>query len=130
MIGHLIFRLAIWLLLTASFSWVNIMIGVGVALLLPRRYTEPAALRDWLQVLWQIILAVPKAYFEAFEMMIHPHTQEDVVLECVLPRRSPQLIFLDVFLITFTPKTIVLRFHNGCYEVHRLRPQISARSKP
>lgn len=130
MIGHLIFRLSIWFLLTASLSPINILIGFTVALLLPRRYTEPATLRDWLQVLWKILLAIPLAYFEAFEMMVRPHDQEDIVLERVPSQRSPQLIFLDVFLITFTPKTIVLRFHNDCYEVHRLRPKISPRSKP
>lgn len=29
------------------------------------------------------------------------------------------LIFLNIFLITFTPKTIVVKYHEeGCYEVH------------
>lgn len=124
MIGHLalILRLAIWFLLTANLSVANIIIGVCVALLLPRSYPNPGALKDWLRVLWEIIVAIPQAYLEAFELIFRPHTQEGITMERVKPRRSPGLIFLDIFLITFTPKTIVLKYHEeGWYEVHRVR---------
>ncbi|MGJ3253098.1 MAG: cation:proton antiporter [Elainellaceae cyanobacterium] len=124
MIGYLdlLLRLGIWFLLTADVSPANIAIGVCVALLLPRRYIVPSALKDWLRVLWEIIVAIPTAYLEAFEMMVRPHTREDVVMERVKPNRTPGLIFLDIFLITFTPKTIVLKYHeDGWYEVHRVR---------
>lgn len=130
MIGHFILRLTIWLLLTANLSLLNVMLGVVIALLLPRYPSQPAALRDWLQVLWKIILAIPLAYVEAFEMMIRPHMQEDIILERVPPHRSPQLVFLDVFLITFTPKTIVVRYRDGCYEVHRIQPTQQIRRQP
>ncbi|KOP23724.1 cation:proton antiporter [Hapalosiphon sp. MRB220] len=122
MIGHLILRLAIWFLLTANLSLANIIIGVSVAFLLPRSYTTPEALQDWLRLLRKIIMAIPLAYIEAFELILRPHNHEDVTLERVKPRRSPRLIFLDIFLITFTPKTIVLKYHQeGWYEVHRVR---------
>ena len=40
----------------------------------------------------------------------------------VKPNRTPGLIFLDIFLITFTPKTIVLNYRDdGWYTVHRIR---------
>ena len=124
MIGYLdlLLRLVIWFLLTADFSLANIIIGVCIALLLPRRYTSPAVLKDWLRVLGEIIVAIPQAYFEAFEIMFRPHNHEDIVMERVKPQRTPGLIFLDIFLITFTPKTIVLKYHeDGRYEVHRVR---------
>jgi multicomponent Na+:H+ antiporter subunit E len=74
-----------------------------------------------LQVLWKILLAIPQAYMEAFEMLFRPHNYEEVVMERVSSRRSPRLVFLDVFLITFTPKTIVLKYHEeGWYEVHQV----------
>ncbi|MGB3207540.1 MAG: Na+/H+ antiporter subunit E [Crinalium sp.] len=121
MIGHLIFRLAIWFLLTANLSVANIIIGVTVALLLPRHYTSKEALKDWLKVLGKIVVAIPQAYIEAFEIIFRPHTQEDVIRERVQPRRTPGLIFLDIFLITFTPKTIVVKYDkDGWYEVHRV----------
>ena len=118
----LLLRLSIWFLLTADFSWANIIIGLCVALLLPGRYTGPAALRDWLRVLWEIIKAIPQAYLEAFEIIFRPHNREGITMERVRPKRTPGLIFLDIFLITFTPKTIVLKYHeDGWYEVHQVR---------
>jgi len=119
---NLILRLTIWFLLTANFSVANVILGVCVALLLPRSSPSPAALKDWLQVLWEVIVAIPQAYLEALELILQPHRQEAITRERVKPRRSPGLIFLDIFLITFTPKTIVLKYHEaGWYEVHRVR---------
>lgn len=124
MVGYLnvILRLIIWFLLTSSLSLANIVIGVGVALLLPHRHQTLGALKDWLRVLGQILMAIPQAYLEAFEMILRPHAAEDITLERVRPRRTSGLIFLDIFLITFTPKTIVLKYHEaGWYEVHRVQ---------
>lgn len=129
MIGHLnlILRLTIWFLLTANFSIANIIIGVCVALLLPGRNKAPESLRDWLHVLGEVIVAIPQAYIEAFEIMFRPHKHEDVVMEQIKPQRTPGLVFLDIFLITFTPKTIVLKYHEeGRYEVHRVRRRRSS----
>lgn len=124
MIGYLnlILRLAIWFLLTANLSLANIIIGISVALLLPAAPKSPGALKDWLRALGEIILAIPQAYIEAVEIILRPHQEEEITWERVPPRRTPGLIFLDVFLITFTPKTIVLKYReDGWYEVHRVR---------
>ncbi len=122
MVGHLILRLTLWFLLTGSLSPTNILIGITIALLLPRNSPHLDRHREWLRVLGKIFVAIPTAYFEAFQIILCPHLREDVVMERVQPRRSPQLIFLDIFLITFTPKTVVLKYHEaGWYEVHRVR---------
>lgn len=130
MIGYLniILRLTIWFLLTADLSPANIMIGIAIALVLPgRRYSTPGSIKDWLRALGETIVAIPQAYKEAFEIMLRPHRHEDVTMERVKPQRTPGLIFLDIFIITFTPKTIVLKYHQeGWYEVHwvKRRPKI------
>ncbi|PMB47325.1 cation:proton antiporter [Fischerella thermalis CCMEE 5205] len=124
MVGYLnlILRLVIWFLLTANLSVANIIIGVSIALLLPGSPKSLGRLQDWLRALFEVIVAIPQAYIEAFEIILCPHTQEEVTLERVKPGRTPGLIFLDIFLITFTPKTIVLKYHeDGWYEVHRVR---------
>lgn len=124
MIGSLdlILRLTIWFLLTANFSVANMILGVCVAFLLPRSRTAPGALKSWLRVLWEVVVAIPQAYLEAFEIIFRPHQHEAIVMERVKPQRSPGLIFLDIFLITFTPKTVVLKYHEeGWYAVHRVQ---------
>lgn len=122
MIGDIILRLVIWFLLTANFSLTNILIGISIAFLLPHSSTSPERLQDLLRGLGRIIVAIPQAYMEAIELIFRPHTEEEIVMERVRGRRSPGVIFLDIFLITFTPKTTVLKYHEeGWYEVHRVR---------
>lgn len=122
MIGSLILRLSIWFLLTSDLSITNIIIGVIIALVLPRGQTPKSKLKQWLKVIIKIFIAVPIAFKEAFEIMLYPHHQEEIIMERVKPKRSLHLIFLDIFLITFTPKTIVLKYHEeGWYEVHEIR---------
>jgi multicomponent Na+:H+ antiporter subunit E len=117
-------RLLIWFLLTGNLSWDNVAIGVAATLLLPRQASAPVQWRDWGRVLQEILLAIPRAYWEAFEMILKPHTVEEVVYKQTLPNRSAGLVFLDIFLITFTPKTIVLNCNaQGTYEVHMLKPR-------
>lgn len=123
MIGllDLTLRLTIWFLLTADLSLSNILIGVLVALLIPRRYVDPRVWQDAREILWKIVIAIPQAYWEAWQMILWPHRGERIDRERVKPQRTPGLIFLDIFLITFTPKALVLRYHErGWYEVHHV----------
>jgi len=124
MVGYLnlILRLTIWFLLTADFSVANIIIGISIALLLPGGKTAKESLKDWLRLLGEIMVAIPQAYIEAFQIILRPHKYEEITMERVKPGRTPGLVFLDIFLITFTPKTIVLKYHEaGWYEVHWVR---------
>ncbi|WP_159790533.1 Na+/H+ antiporter subunit E [Sodalinema gerasimenkoae] len=123
MIGYLnlSLRLVIWFLLTADFSLLNIILGIAIAFLLPGLHKTPSRLQDWVRVFWEIVVAIPQAYWEAIQIMLSPHDQEEITLERVKPQRTPGLIFLDIFLITFTPKTVVVKYHEeGWYEVHRI----------
>ncbi|HBR00864.1 MULTISPECIES: Na+/H+ antiporter subunit E [unclassified Roseofilum] len=132
MIGYLdlILRLTIWFLLTSDLSRANIIIGIAVALILPRSVTAGAVLKDWLHALWEIAVAIPQAYIEAIELMVRPHQEEETTLEQVKPNRTPGLIFLDIFVITFTPKTIVVKYHaRGSYEVHWVRRRRRGRTE-
>ncbi len=130
MVTSIIFRLVIWFLLTADFGITNVFIGIIIALILPpynifskkkSKYGEEK-LKDILLISKHILIAIPQAYKEAIEMIINPHKHEEIVEEAVNPTRSKLLIFLDTFVITFTPKAVVVRYnHRGWYEVHYLR---------
>jgi multicomponent Na+:H+ antiporter subunit E len=119
---NIILRLTMWLLLTSDLSPENIAIGAIISLILPNSRESIGTLRDWLQALGKIVMAIPIAYIEAIEMIFRPHQAEEIEIERVPPNRSPGLIFLDVFLITFTPKTIVYKYtQDGGFEVHRVK---------
>lgn len=121
MVIHLMLRLVVWLLLTADLSPLNIMIGVAIAFLLPHRVPTSETLQDWLKVLGKALIAIPQAYLEAFQMMFAFHGRSRMIREAVDPNHSSRLIFWDIFLITFTPKTIVLRYDpRGWYDVHSI----------
>lgn len=100
-------------------DWLRALLRLVLAIpLLPQNPRVTGTLEDWLRALWELVEAIPIAYKEAFEMIFNPHDEEDVVMERVPPRRSEGLIFLDIFLITFTPKTIVLKYRDrGQYEL-------------
>jgi len=130
---NIILRLTIWFLLTANLTLANIIIGVAIAFLLPLPNNQKSAsLQDWLRVLWESIIVIPQAYVEAIHIMLLPHNHEKMVMETIKPGRTPGLVFLDIFLITFTPKTIVTRYIEGeYYEVHHVQwRKEDAESKP
>ena len=126
-----IFKLTLWFLLTADLSLANVAIGTCIALLLPtfgkrlRQKSSGAAIKAWLYGAWQVLAAIPRAYIEAIEMMIQPHTIEMLTTEPSPPKPTRGLLFLDIFLITFTPKTIVVDYTEtepgeGHYLVHSI----------
>ncbi|WP_038016385.1 Na+/H+ antiporter subunit E [Synechococcus sp. PCC 7335] len=126
-----IFKLTLWLLLTADTGPTNVIIGIALAALLPHQRVRSSdasrprsdSLREWLSVGRKLIIAIPTAYIEAVEMIFRPHSHETVGPIRSKPRRPPALVFLDVFLITYTPKTIVIRHdENNFYEVHYVEP--------
>lgn len=136
-----IFKLTLWLLLTADTGLTNVAVGVGLALLLPHQSTvyqsatssdasnanshkpQSDSFREWISVGRKLLIAIPTAYIEAVEMIFRPHSQETVGQVRSKPRRPPALVFLDVFLITYTPKTIVIRHDtDNFYEVHYVQP--------
>lgn len=121
----LTFVMTIWLLVTADLSLVNIGIGIGIALLLTRRSQKTAG--HWktiVSLLWKIVVAIPIAYIEAFEMILRPHNHEVITTMPAFSerdRQSSEITFLEIFLITFTPKTIVLdQREDGGYDVHKV----------
>ncbi len=121
---RIILPLTVWLLLTADLRWPNLLFGLGVSLLLRRRGPVVEPWREWLRMLGQALLAVPRAYAEAFRMLRRPHRRERFVRQPVPGHRSPLLVFVDIFVITFTPTTIVTEHgEDGTYEIHTLEAE-------
>lgn len=120
------FRVLLWFLLTADASAVNLLIGLALALVLPRARTVRWPLRRLLPLVVQSLVAIPRAYGEALALVCSPADQECIT---ELPSGgipSPLAVFLEVFAITLTPFTIVLGVQSDGqalrYRVHQLRP--------
>lgn len=119
---NLALTITIWLLVTADLSWPNIVLGAGIGLLLSRMKSKRAVpVKKILSLLWDVVIAIPKAYIEAFEMIFWPHNQEEITTMPGSASRASEVVFLEIFLITFTPKTIVLdQRKGGGYDVHQV----------
>ena len=122
MISHLFLRLGFWLLLTADISVMNITIGVLAALVLPRNKGPHLPLMAWLKGAWKVLKLLPIAYLEAFSLLIHSHTEEEVTTCPIGKDRNPWLLFLKIFLINFSPKSIVLQVEKQrSMQIHQIR---------
>ncbi len=120
------FRVLLWFLLTADASAVNLLIGLGLAVALPRARSARWSLRQMGVVVTQSLVAIPRAYGEAMALVLSAGDRETFT---VLPSRgipSPLAVFLEVFAITLTPFTIVLGVQTDGqalrYRVHQLLP--------
>ena len=122
MISHLFLRLGFWLLLTADFSVINITIGVITAFVLPRKKGPHLPLIAWFNGAWKVLKLLPIAYLEAFSLLIHSHTEEEVTTCPIGKDRNPWLLFLKIFLINFSPKSIVLQVEKQrSMQIHQIR---------
>ncbi|MFO7628239.1 MAG: sodium:proton antiporter [Prochlorococcaceae cyanobacterium] len=120
-------RLLIWLLLSADLSWINVLIGALVAMLLPMaRSTRPLRLRQLLVALRESLLAIPQAYSEGLQLLWRGRDlEESLESQRFTGSDSALLIFLEVFRVTLTPFTIALGIDTGgrAFRVHRLAPR-------
>lgn len=115
------FRLGLWFLLTADGGRFNLMVGLALAVLLPRARTRLASPWLLLQSLGAVVLSIPQAYAEAVVMVVRPHRRERLTSLGSSGSQSSLVVFLEVFRITLTPLTIALgRRPDGSYLVHEL----------
>ena len=125
------FRVLLWFLLTSDGTPLNLLIGLAIALCLPRARSGRWPLRRLSGVLLQSLVAIPKAYAEAFILLVAPGERERFIVQPGSGSASPLVVFLEVFAITLTPFTIVLGLNDGSrgphYTIHQLRPR---RGKP
>ncbi len=101
-------RLALWCLLSMDLRPGNLLIGLAVALLLPRRGDPPLPLPQLLGAVGRALAAIPEAYGQAFALILAPRCQERLVS---LERREGSgnlLLVLEIFRVTLTPLTLVL----------------------
>lgn len=122
-----LFRLLLWGLLTADTSPPNLLIGLGLAVLLPHAGGPGQPLAPLLQALGRSLVAVPQAYGEALALICGGRGEQESWIERPASSTSSRLVvFLEVLAITLTPFTIVLGLDRlegrPTYRIHQLRP--------
>ncbi|MCP9926638.1 Na+/H+ antiporter subunit E [Cyanobium sp. CH-040] len=117
-------RVGIWMLLTQDPRTLNVLIGVGVALLLPLHRDRAVPLRDLAGAVGAVLVAVPQAFHQAV-LLLTRRRREGYGLVPGSGRRSDLLMFLEVFTITLTPFSICLGMDRAGrhYQVHTLTPE-------
>lgn len=109
MMGSLALRMGFWFLLTADLGIQNTLMGLAASLLIPRTRNDRLPVRKWTPAFLEILKAIPLAYAQAFDMMVRPHRKTIMDRQPLRSGRHPLMIFLEIFRITFTPKTIATR---------------------
>jgi multicomponent Na+:H+ antiporter subunit E len=122
-----LFRLLLWGLLTADTSAPNLLIGLGLAVLLPHARGPEQPLAPLLRALGRSLMAVPLAYGEALALICGGRGEQESWIERPASSTSSRLVvFLEVLAITLTPFTIVLGVQRlegrPSYRIHQLRP--------
>lgn len=124
------FRVLLWFLLTSDGTVVNLLIGLGLAVSLPRAGSGRWPARRLGKVILQSLVAIPRAYVEALALIFAPAEQERFTVQSGSGSSSPLVVFLEVFAITLTPFTIVLGVQADAdalrYRVHQVLPRRSA----
>ena len=127
------FRLLLWVLITGDLRPLNLLIGMTVALLLPRARHHREPIAPLVRALGNAALAIGMAYGEAIALILaNGREQCDCTERKISRRATPVVIFLELLAITITPFTLVLDLHrlehsSGRpqlrYRIHRLRPE-------
>ena len=121
MILEFIFRLSIWFLLTADISAANSIIGICIALFLPSHIVRKTPYVGWVSIFTKIFKSIPQAFFEVFDVIIRPHKHEEFSKDVVDLSAQDHIIFLEIFVINFTPKTLVFKYDpRGWYGIHKI----------
>ena len=127
------FRLLLWIFLTSDLRPINLVIGLGVALLLPRDTHAKEPLLPLLRAVGTSLVAIPTAYGEAVALMLaNGREQVDCTQKQISAHASSRVVFLELLAITITPFTLVLDLHRVhpshpespmSFRIHRLRPK-------
>ncbi len=108
--------------MTGNFSPENILIGVVGAAAMDRLPKHRAPIRRYLHMGVKVLAALPSAYGQALKMMILPHHRETT--EWKPGDMDPWKAFEQIFIITLTPRTLVIdtdQQGKGRVRVHSLK---------
>ena len=120
-LAQILFRLAVWSLLTANFKISNLIIGIVISVILPTVRLPNLKINLMITEFLKTIIAFPKAIQESIYLIFLSNKKEVFInQESSVPENGSQFInFLDLFRITLTPLSLVTkRKDNNNWRVH------------
>lgn len=124
MSGTVLFAFVLWLLLTSDFSWGNVSMGLIGALLVSWVPKHRFSVSQLVSLVAGTLLRVPLALWQALYLICNPGLVERVERVPIKNPENPWSCFRQVFLITFTPKSVVISDEQeGQVQLHSLEKE-------
>ena len=110
-LAQILFRLAVWSLLTANFKISNLIIGILISVILPTVRLPNLKINLMITEFLKTIIAFPKAIQESIYLIFLSNKKEVFInQESSVPENGSQFInFLDLFRTTLTPLSLVTK---------------------
>lgn len=120
MSGPIILAFGIWMLLTADFSWPNAVVGLLGAVMVSRLPLYRFSAWQLVVLIVSTLVRVPSALWESFRIVLLPHPYEQVSTRKVHHPENRWAVFCQTFIITFTPRSLVVGEEGGELHIHSL----------
>ena len=108
MSGSILLGFGIWMLLTADFTWTNACIGLLGALIVSLLLKHLFSALQLIDLVLSALIRLPQALWETFLIVIIPHRYTRITYQTVDHPDNPWRVFCQIFLITFTPRSLVM----------------------
>jgi multicomponent Na+:H+ antiporter subunit E len=119
MSGVILLAFGLWMLLTMDVSWLNVGIGLMAAVMVSWLPKYKFSAVQLLLFILLTLLRLPQAVWEALLVVFLSHPYEHIARETLIDTDTPWAVFRQVFLITFTPKTLVISDVDDQGQVYR-----------
>lgn len=118
MSGVILLAFGLWMLLTMDASWLNACIGLIAAVLVSWLPKYKFSAVQLLSFILSALIRLPQAVWEALLVVFLPHPYEHITHETLTDPDTPWTVFCQVYLITFTPKSLVISDGDEHGQVH------------
>jgi multisubunit Na+/H+ antiporter MnhE subunit len=121
MSGPILLTYCIWLLLTADFRWINLLVGLVVSVVVSRVFTYRFSAFQLIYLVLSFAIRIFQALWELVVIIFRPYRGEKVQQVQLAHTRNPWAVFCQTMIISLTPKTLVTKTDKtGRAEVHVL----------
>ena len=108
MSGPLLLAFGIWMLLTADFTWSNLVVGFSGAVIVSLLPVHRFSAWQLIYLILSTLVRLPQVVWEAFLIVILPHRYERISSRRVIHANNPWAVFCQTFIITLTPRSLVI----------------------